>query len=715
MSSMYMLEPRTPLAEGARAFTSTGEPSSFRGGSPSGSLTRELFHRNHPEEPLRPTANRSLPAAHLSPSLCATVVGLAWNRPGAEGVHAALREATCSETGLTLPKLARETGVSIARFERLVEHVEAADDEMDAPIASMGTALVLRHLWLRASTRSELWTYLRTLHALTGGLLAGDDEAAAASWTSMPIFTASEVGDEAALQAVRTLLSPSTMAGGLTSCTDSSGRLSNACADRADATAVADAFEVVAAAVALGGSRPAPLEQGRYSFEGQSPVADCSELVARTLLNHWLWEPAIQRYDDDRLPHSAMPRLRAFYAPGGPAEARVAPSPQAHPEMHAATPSDVERFDAAGAGGHAGGNWHAGAPSYSAAAAAWFELCSGLPTVAYLSGLPARRYELAPTVDAVSHCLGVLLGHPTVRTPEDLEALWLTLQPDRTPRLRTNARRDRLFVLEPSSTPTGAPCSSVPRATTTGWRARSHLEEGLECVLELVMAERLNHAFAIHHWRPPQWQREAAELALLAIRRAGDHMEHDRVLPLLPALLQPLIRQGAAAGGGGDGDSGRFTTAAATNRLMLRSADPHDAPAVCAALQRVIRDADDALTAQTAEMIEEGRRSARLAVGVLAATCGLPAAQDAMLLQLASVAARSASPEIRSVALLHAPLNVPVAVLAAATSGPCVQYGRQRLLQIWLGAVASEMRLSWSPLRCLRLTAEAALQLTRMR
>ena len=49
--------------------------------------------------------------------------------PNPNQVHKALRAATCSETGLSLPALARETGVSIARFERLVEAVAAADGD----------------------------------------------------------------------------------------------------------------------------------------------------------------------------------------------------------------------------------------------------------------------------------------------------------------------------------------------------------------------------------------------------------------------------------------------------------------------------------------------------------------------------------------------------------------------------------------------------------
>ena len=50
-------------------------------------------------------------------------------------VHASLRGATCSSTGLKLPALAKETGVSVARFERLVEAVAEADaEDFDAPL-----------------------------------------------------------------------------------------------------------------------------------------------------------------------------------------------------------------------------------------------------------------------------------------------------------------------------------------------------------------------------------------------------------------------------------------------------------------------------------------------------------------------------------------------------------------------------------------------------
>ena len=75
---------------------------------------------------------------------------------------------------------------------------------------------------------------------------------------------------------------------------------------------------------------------------------------------------------------------------------------------------------------------------------------SGLRGVEYLEGsTPATRYELAPSVQAVVSCLGVLLGRPEVKSPAQLEALWRERQPGRRMELRVSPRGDRLFVIEP--------------------------------------------------------------------------------------------------------------------------------------------------------------------------------------------------------------------------------------------------------------------------
>ena len=69
----------------------------------------------------------------------------------------------------------------------------------------------------------------------------------------------------------------------------------------------ADAFEVLAASVALGGERSSAVLQGRYKYRDQPAVADCAELVARELINSLLWDQAGMRFEPARLPASCRP------------------------------------------------------------------------------------------------------------------------------------------------------------------------------------------------------------------------------------------------------------------------------------------------------------------------------------------------------------------------------------------------------------------------
>ena len=421
---LYDLEPAVQLAEGARVHNGVDGSTSLYRASAVGALLRDSFHRNHPDEPLRPTTNRSLPCAHLSPSLIAHVLGLAWRRPGGEAIGKALRAATCSETGFDVPKLARTTGVTIARFERLVAQVVAADDEPDAPLPHTGSAILLRHLWLRSSSREDLWTYLATLEAHYGPALSADaHDLSRSAWRAQPPYGAAELAAPSVLSAAVDVFSRD---------------VDEALSDRRAS------FERLAAALALGGSRASPLLQGRYGYREQPPVADCAEMVARELLNALLWDSATQSFDTSRLPPSSLPELRAFYAPGGPADRDGAA---------------VAGSGSGGAGGHdsevtgeASGEaaWHAGPPAYSTAAAAWFEIVSNRKPIAYLAGLPGQRYEMTPTVENVATCIGVLMGVPgRVRTPEDLGAFWRECHPERGVALRTSALRDRMYLLEP--------------------------------------------------------------------------------------------------------------------------------------------------------------------------------------------------------------------------------------------------------------------------
>ena len=90
-------------------------------------------------------------------------------------------------------------------------------------------------------------------------------------------------------------------------------------ASASTAISAASAFEVLAAALAQGGCRAPPLNQGRYSYLEQPAVADCAEMCARELCNALLWDPAAQRFDESRIPPNASGDVRAFYAPDGPA------------------------------------------------------------------------------------------------------------------------------------------------------------------------------------------------------------------------------------------------------------------------------------------------------------------------------------------------------------------------------------------------------------
>jgi hypothetical protein len=362
---------------------------------PVGALVRSLFHRNVREESLFSSTNRSLPAAHLSASLTAHVVGIAQTRRPA---HEALRSAVCNESGLALPKLARETGVSIARFEKLIELVRAADDVSPEPLPRAGTSLLMSHLWMRSRPlgRHALLTYLTTLHEHYGGVLV-HNAVARAHLAPEACFGDSE-------------LQPATVESAAHALFDAAVPLAS--------EASASAIELVTAAVALGSERSVPLLQGRYTIaDDLPPVADCAELCTRELLNVLLWCPHRQSFDTRRLPPRACAELFSFYDAHGVAHeersvlsTRVHPTPAPHQtrRVEVGGVALLETFNADGC--------------YTPAAQRWFELVSGMDGVRYLSGEPTRPYEMAPHVDNVLACLGGLLGE-RLTSPYDLEQL----------------------------------------------------------------------------------------------------------------------------------------------------------------------------------------------------------------------------------------------------------------------------------------------------
>ena len=357
---------------------------------------------------------------------------------------------------------------------------------------------------------------------------------------------------------------------------------------------------------------------------------------------------------------------------------------------------------------------------YTKAAEVWFQIVSGLPGVAYLTGLPSARlelaptcdalaiphphppphphpdqarYELAPTCDAVARCLGVLLGEPSVQTPAQLAAFWTSqVQPGRQLRLEASSTGERMHLLE------------------------RHEESGDEvCTLEFVMSTRLNHAFVVHHWRPPSWHRR---VALLAVQQWPEELPRARAdtpplaaatdgrasvprLALYPALLQPLLSEGAplpssppcseAEPSGATEEQLRLGEAdRSRRRLLLLSCDPSKEGAIAFSVRSIL---DGAPTPQDEQLVAR----------VLALTeGGLAAAEDDTLLAIAAAVSRTHNPALRHAALLHAPLAVPTAVLCGVRSAS--------------SALASlSAALVRSPVRCGRLALRAATRLCHTR
>ncbi|KAL1522406.1 hypothetical protein AB1Y20_017396 [Prymnesium parvum] len=573
LSRLYELEPRLLLAEGARCHTAAGGAEARWRGSACCVLARELFHRNHAEEPLFPTSNQSLPAAHLSASLHAAVGVFSVAGLSGQPLHEALRNVVCSNTQLPLPQLARETGVSIARFERLVEQVRLADEEESTRATCLpraGSALLMRHLWLSSSSRTHLATFATSLDAEARRL--GFDGALACALP--PPFCRDELTPQ---------------------------QVEHAMADLCHSPHP-EAFEQLVAALALGGARSVPLLQGRYSYKDQPAVADCAELATRELLNAMLWCPVTQAFDAARLPGGTAESVRAFYGRDGLAQL----------EREELREKETPTTDGL-------------SPEYTSASRRWFDIVSNLPRVRYLSGLPSKRYEMAPTIDNVIHCLGALLGKP-LRSLDELQALWRAVHPERMVELSTNDRGERLTVREMAASGEG------------------------DLVLELVVSERLNHAFAIHHPATPPWQREVARRALrhwLPTPCSARDRPEEEALPrvcLLPALLQPLLLQH---------DLGRpvHTLSHWQRRLLLFSADPRDSLAVGTALLRELRGA------ARGEAVDE-----LLVARLIELSNGFGALGDAALVQLAR-AAGSVGPLARQAALLHPPLCAPASIM----------------------------------------------------
>ena len=117
--------------------------------TPTTNLLLELFYMVSSDCPIRTTANRSIPAAHLSPQLLGHIYGLSLVQSSSTFCEAEVVERLQC---LGFAELAKETGVSIARFARLVKLIRECRQDQSIVFSGVPdhtSAIVLAFLWMK--------------------------------------------------------------------------------------------------------------------------------------------------------------------------------------------------------------------------------------------------------------------------------------------------------------------------------------------------------------------------------------------------------------------------------------------------------------------------------------------------------------------------------------------------------------------------------------
>ena len=236
-------------------------------------LTRQLWHRHEPQEPLRHTRNLSLPAAHLAanPSMQGVLFGLALSDAPLQVQKDVLRAKGVAA-------LARKTKVSMARFLRLVDLIRAgltAPDHVDigataSPVVVSTATVMLAFLWSTARSKQCLLDFYEAAEKVlpSGGLLGGEYDATCKRWRSHWVQSsfgpgAANDGTPLSRQAAASLVASAETEG-----------------TSADTRDTARAIELLGYVLGARGSDRPLVEQSRHTYKGGREVADCVEVSA---------------------------------------------------------------------------------------------------------------------------------------------------------------------------------------------------------------------------------------------------------------------------------------------------------------------------------------------------------------------------------------------------------------------------------------------------
>jgi hypothetical protein len=455
-------------------------------------LTRALWHRHEPAEPLRATRNRSLPGAYLAEDrrLQGHLFGLALSGASREQTVEALRL-------LGVNKLARSAKVSLARFSRVVETIRAglpaaAPGSSDAgadggtghawPPTLCTATVCLGFLWSTARSKACLLEFFEAAaeHLPRGTLLGDEYDATCASWRAEWLAASF---DRDALDAVDDIQ-------GTTASTAAVKLLASLVEDEAT-------LEMITFALAGRGSERPEVEQARHSFRGQAAVPDCVEAILRDTLSLLLWDFSRGGFDGARLPRSADRLVRDFFS-----SSNAYSSGSRAGSVWFDICSARRRVQGRGGGG--GGRTGTGTGSPSTA-------------LHYISGSDGlvNKYELHPSLRCFLDALESLLGMELEAPPPSTDGAFLPLWPGALLAWScSQSDSDRpVLRLRPTTTTTasGATGAAAPKSPPHSSRPPARTEE-----LRLVFKSGV-HCYALRQavQDEPRW--------IAGVRRAWMH------------------------------------------------------------------------------------------------------------------------------------------------------------------------------------------------
>jgi hypothetical protein len=381
-----------------------------------GRLAQALYFQPHVGAPLQPTKSKSMAAAHVTPAIWGTLLGLALhhhsheNNTNTSPDEAAVRTTnTNTNSTMTKQKFAsilrtrhgiksnhvgnKWTGVSLARWEELYHGWQWTYHSKNHQKNKYGSnwmsfprlyseSLWSMMLWDISKNKRDVLEALLTLHETSPSHLPildpqnalaqalQHDELARTEWASSYLLesprlttTTKNNGDDEDLRlslAIEQLL------------------MATSHQKEWDAVATAESMEVLCLHyLSSTGSRQAkpPSPNGYYSYDGGATKPDCVEVAVRELMDLLLWDEQVGSFNLNRLPVTAHPVLYQLYRPAMSTASSVAEQTQGRGQE-------------------------------------WFDALSSLNGCEYLTNSPnGRTYELTPTMRNVAKVFQRLLIH----------------------------------------------------------------------------------------------------------------------------------------------------------------------------------------------------------------------------------------------------------------------------------------------------------------